>query len=223
MATIGGSNIATDGLVLALDAANPKSYISGSTTWNDLSGNDNHVAMQNSGSISWNVNGYFSMGATGWFSKTSGVNMPTGSSLYAFSAWIQLGLTWGNNAGIMSVGPFGATHQSNALRTAGTNALHNYWWSNDLTVATSLSPANQWFNVVAMDDGTNRSIWVNGVSMGTGTRNNHNVTTSDIQIAKTYSSEYLNGNIAYTSIYNRALTPVEIIQNYNAQKSRYNL
>jgi hypothetical protein len=223
MATIGGSNIATNGLVLALDAANPKSYVSGSTTWNDLSGNDNHVAMQNSGSITWNSNGYFSTGATGWFSKTSGVNMPTGSSLYAFSAWIQLGLTWGNNTGIMSVGPFGTTNQSNALRTIGTNALHNYWWSNDLTVTTSLSPANQWFNVVAMDDGTNRSIWVNGVSMGTGTRNNHNVTNSDIQIAKTYSTEYLNGNIAYASIYNRALTPVEIIQNYNAQKSRYNL
>lgn len=30
--------IVTDGLVLALDAANPKSYVSGSTSWRDLSG-----------------------------------------------------------------------------------------------------------------------------------------------------------------------------------------
>ena len=32
---------------------------------------------------------------------------------------------------------------------------------------------------------------------------------------------YLNGNIANTSIYNRALTPQEIQQNYNALKGRY--
>jgi hypothetical protein len=29
--------IVTDGLVLYLDAANPKSYVSGSTTWVDMS------------------------------------------------------------------------------------------------------------------------------------------------------------------------------------------
>ena len=33
----GGVNIVKDGLVLYLDAANPNSYISGSTTWYDLS------------------------------------------------------------------------------------------------------------------------------------------------------------------------------------------
>ena len=35
-----GANVVTDGLVLSLDAANPKSYVSGSTTWYDLSGNN---------------------------------------------------------------------------------------------------------------------------------------------------------------------------------------
>ena len=40
-----GPNITTDGLVLALDAANTKSYVSGSTTWNDLSGNNNHATL----------------------------------------------------------------------------------------------------------------------------------------------------------------------------------
>ena len=31
--------IVTDGLVLGLDAANPKSYPGSGTTWNDISGN----------------------------------------------------------------------------------------------------------------------------------------------------------------------------------------
>ena len=38
MSSLGGPNIVTNGLVLSLDAANTKSYTSGSTTWFDKSG-----------------------------------------------------------------------------------------------------------------------------------------------------------------------------------------
>ena len=38
----GSQQIVTDGLVLHLDAANPKSYIGSGTTWNDISGNRNN-------------------------------------------------------------------------------------------------------------------------------------------------------------------------------------
>ena len=37
MSTVQNTKIVTDGLVLCLDAANTKSYVSGSTTWNDIS------------------------------------------------------------------------------------------------------------------------------------------------------------------------------------------
>ena len=39
MPTHSGPNTTDDGLVLALDAADTNSYISGSTTWRDMSGN----------------------------------------------------------------------------------------------------------------------------------------------------------------------------------------
>ena len=39
--------IITDGLVLFLDAANPKSFVSGSTTWNDLTTNFNNGTLVN--------------------------------------------------------------------------------------------------------------------------------------------------------------------------------
>ena len=49
--------IVTSGLILALDAADQNSYVSGSTTWYDLSGNGNDFIMQ--GNITWNaVNGF---------------------------------------------------------------------------------------------------------------------------------------------------------------------
>jgi hypothetical protein len=43
-----GPNISKDGLVLYLDASNPKSYTSGSSVWYDISGNNNHFNLINS-------------------------------------------------------------------------------------------------------------------------------------------------------------------------------
>ena len=43
----GGGDIVRDGLVLLLDAANPKSYLSGSTTWTDLSRSGNNGSLIN--------------------------------------------------------------------------------------------------------------------------------------------------------------------------------
>ena len=216
--------VITEGLQLYLDAGDTSSYSGSGTTWYDISGNANNVEMQNSGGISWTDGGigYFSTGSSGYFTKNSAVNMPTGSSLYTFSAWIQLGSSWGGQ-GIMSVGPFGISNQANALRTASTNLILNYWWANDFLVNTSVSPANSWFNVVARDNGTDRSIWINGVSAGTGSSDNHNVTNSNVQIAKTTGAEYLNGNIAQALIYNVALTDTQILENFNATKSRFGL
>lgn len=42
-----GPHLVTDGLVLALDAANPLSYPGSGTTWRDLSGNGNNGTLVN--------------------------------------------------------------------------------------------------------------------------------------------------------------------------------
>lgn len=52
-----GSKIVTDGLVLALDAANPRSYPGSGTTWFDLSGNNHHFSLINNPTYSFE--GYF--------------------------------------------------------------------------------------------------------------------------------------------------------------------
>ena len=209
-------------LKLHLDADDPNSYSGAGTTWYDLSGNGNDVDMVNSGSITWNNTGavYFSTGSNGWFSNPSGTDLPVGNSPYTFIAWIQLGTTWNSN-GIMSIGPFGSGNQANAFRAGSTNQLLNYWWGNDLSVNTSVSPTNGWFNAVAKYDGTTRSIWVNGVLVGSDTPVGHNVTTSALQIAKTYNVEYLNGNIGEVLIYDVALSDSDILQYYTDTYPRY--
>jgi hypothetical protein len=42
-----GASIVRDGLVLYLDATNPKSYPGSGTTWKDLSGNGNNGTLVN--------------------------------------------------------------------------------------------------------------------------------------------------------------------------------
>jgi hypothetical protein len=216
------SYVALSNLKLHLDASDPNSYSGVGTTWYDLSGNGNDVDMVNSGSITWNNTGavYFSTGSNGWFNNPSGVDLPTGNSPYTFIIWIQLGVNWNSN-GFMSIGPFGSGNQANAFRAGSTNQLINYWWGNDLAVNTSVSPTNGWFNAVAKYDGTIRSIWVNGVLVGSDTPVGHNVTTSDLQIAKTYNAEYLNGNIGEALIYDVALSDSDILQYYTDTYPRY--
>jgi hypothetical protein len=214
-----------NGLQLYLDASNTTSYPGTGTTWFDLSGQGNDVAMQNSGSISYTAlgGGYFTTGSNGYFNRASTTGIPTGNSNYTLSAWIQYGSSWPASGGIIGIGSaWGTTNAVNALRTNNTNSFYNYWWLVDLLGNSSLSPATQWFNIVAKFDGTTRSIWVNGSQIASDTPGSgHNVTTSALGIAVTANTEYLNGNIGQALIYNRALTTAEIQQNYNAVRSRY--
>ena len=217
-----GSVISTS-LQLYLDASKTASYSGSGNVWYDLSGNGNDVTMQNSGSISWTGGSisYFSTGSNGWFSRSNASNVPIGNSPYTLSAWVQLGSTWNAN-GMVSIGTFGVGNQSNALRAGTTNQIINYWWSNDLSVTSSVSPTTSWFNVVAKFDGTTRSIWVNGTSVGSDTpAPGHNVTSSDVQVAKTAANEYLQGNIGQVLIYDRSLSTGEIVANFDGTKSNY--
>ena len=63
MGVFAGPNVVEDGLMLYLDAADPKSYPGSGTTWFDLSGNGRHATLRNSSaglpSHSTNNKGYF--------------------------------------------------------------------------------------------------------------------------------------------------------------------
>jgi hypothetical protein len=63
---------------------------------------------------------------------------------------------------------------------------------------------------------------LNGTLVLTATvrHSNHNVT---VQLAEANANQYLTGNIAQASIYNRALSASEVLQNYNATKTRFGL
>lgn len=219
------SGVVTNGLVLYLDAGNSASYSGSGTTWTDLSGNGNNLTAINS--PTWNSSGFFSTGATGYFSGAGSASIPTGNASYTMMVWLRLS-PWAAVRGIISIGGFGTTNQSNALRT-GDSALPgyfiHYWWGNDFSVTNNNAnlSAGSWFMVTAQFDGTTRRVWANLTNIGSDTPSGHNVTSSTVQIAKTFSTEYLQGDVAVAQIYNRALSAAEITQNFNALRGRYGI
>jgi len=214
------AGIVTDGLVLALDAANPKSYPGSGTTWFDLSGNGNNGTLVNGvgynsgnlGSLVFDgVNDYAPIGTSGF---------PFGSSAATLSGWAKTNTISGSWRWIVSYGT-GNTSQSRFL---GINASTYYFggYSNDITA--SGVPLNTWFNMVGVYDETNASMYINGALVSGPTAKTWNTIANNAQVGRqTNGSEYWNGNIAQVSIYNRAITAAEIQQNFNALRGRYGI
>jgi len=220
--------IVTNGLVLALDAADRNSYVSGSTTWNDVSGNSN------SGSL---VNGPTFDSANGGAIVTDGTNdyITLGSSFAGTSAgtisfWIKLTNTieagyagnqrpWGKNGDFESRWG-GGTAVENRKLIIDINGTGNLVSTQD-TWLNSL-----WYNIaITYNSGTNSSVlYVQSVQNATGTSGNPSALAGNFNIMATASATgFVNGRIANFLVYNRSLSSTEILQNYNATKSRFNL
>ena len=216
-----GSGIVTRDLQLYLDAGNSLSYPGTGTVWYDLSGNGNDVTMQEEGNITWDNSGYFTLTSNGYFNNTSTTNLPTGSSPYTLSVWVQLGSSWGAQGMISVSDAWGSGNSVNAFRTTGTNSLVNYWWGNDFAASFSPASSTVWFNFVATWDGNDRSIWANGVQIGTQTAAGLNVYNGVLNIGNTNNGEYLQGNIGQALIYDVALSSTQIMENFDNTKSNY--
>ena len=224
--------IVTDGLVLALDAADRNSYISGSTTWRDLSPNGNNGTLTNGPTFS-SANG----GSIVFDGTNDYVNIGVDKSCnrftadFAVSAWVNrtnAGVTFGN-----IIGDYYTNSTANALEwqilmnNTANLALYNVTGGFIINAVSSGFNAGTWINVVISRIGSTITMYANTNSIATAT----NTTTFgsatgnlNIGIDGNNSSEPFTGNIAGLLIYkNKGLTGSEVLQNYNAQKSRFGL
>ena len=222
----------TNGLVLALDAANTKSYVSGSTVWSDLSGNNNSGSLTNGPTFN------SANGSSIVFDGTNDyVNIGVDKSCNRFTADFAVSV-WVNrtNAGVAFgniIGDYYTNSTANALEwqimISNTAQLNLYNVTGGYIISTIASgfSAGTWINVVVSRIGSTITMYANTNSIATAT----NTTTFgsatgnlNIGIDGNNSSEPFTGNIANVLIYkNKGLSASEVAQNYNAQKSRFNL
>lgn len=229
MSTVGGGvNIVTNGLVLYLDAANTKSYISGSTTWNDISRGGNNGTLVNGPSFS---------GSNGGSIVFDGVNdyvsYPTitfTNQPYTLEMWGKLpGPIDGSNRRTIftrdsDIGEF--SNPSGFFTTfildSATTFL-NFGFSTAGTI--QLNIPFHW--VFTLDSSKQVMMYLNGNPISLA----NTQLTSYTNVVSSYNRFGLrgsnarpyNGNLNINRIYNRALTAAEVLQNYNATKTRFNL
>jgi hypothetical protein len=235
-----GPNTITNGLILSLDAANVKSYISGSTTWRDLSGNNN------SGSL---VNGPTFNSANGGSIVFDGTNDRVSISDFNYgrtgctvASWVKYNATttgykesivskWQTGAGNVNEFVLGSTQDPPG--TAPGNAYFFIFNSNDQAVGiidtSTIMVVGTWYHVLGTFDGLNTRIYLNGQYKGISANSTSptvkTVASQPIGLASFGDTfQYnTNCNISLAQIYNRALSASEVAQNYNAQKSRFGL
>ena len=227
--------VVTDGLVLCLDAANRNSYVSGSTTWTDLSRGGNSMALANGPGFSSGSGGSISFdGIDDRSSLASNIN--TGQN-FTVSAWIYptlLGVT--RRAVVMNSYKYTPPTIGWYLTTSGFSVSNTFYLSVGADQAYRVAPANTlslntWAHIagVVESGGSNITLYKNGVALTTYAASlltTVNITYTDPQLNVGYrdvggTTDPYTGNIAQTLIYNRALSAQEVLQNYNATKSRY--
>jgi hypothetical protein len=226
----GSPPIVTSGLVLNLDAGNTKSYPRSGTVWRDLSGNNN------SGSL---VNGPTYSSANGGTIVFDGTNdytvltrpaqiITSGSiSINLWAKWTTVGTTISTIQVLIDNNHSSSPVQGFYIQDRPDLNKKLTFSVTPLTVVTSSFQVGNgsWAHIAATHSPGISRLYINGTLDGFSNEPNMAIVQPNISIGywQFTPGRYLNGNVATVQIYNRALTPTEVQQNYNAQKSRFNL
>jgi hypothetical protein len=223
------SGVVQDGLVLNLDAGKFYSYPQSGITWTDLSGGGNIGTLTNGPTYS---------------SANGGSIVFDGSNDYVTSSSTTLNLTAGVSVGVFFKSTDITSRQqglfSYNIGTLG-NPYINFWcpgngllrWETftstspnvggDLFSPTSLAN-NTWYHCIGTYNNSGVSnLYLNGLLVATSTysASSYSSYSAPIIIGQYSIFGNLSGNIAQVSIYNRALSAAEVLQNFYALKSRF--
>jgi len=209
-----------NGCVLWLDAGIASSYTGTGASFFDCSGNGNNATIVGSPVYTGNHGGYFT------FNGSNNVNinkiasqLGIFDSSYTMSAYFRVPSTSGNRF------IFGT--QAEVTRQGLHHGIRNgnfYFGHYAADFGGSAVLANTWYFVTWMWSSTapNARIYVNGVLTSQATTLGSFIGTTNLFLGLSHTGGLV-GDIANAFIYNRALTQAEILQNFNATRSRFNL
>ena len=212
-----GPNIVTDGLVLIQDAASERSYPGSGTTWYDLSGNSINGTLSVA-AMATAVPGEIRLNnSTDYISY--GHNTLLEPASITVAAWVNLDNN--NDRHILITKWLGYSFEisSSAQPYFRLNGPGDQYSSEYLTYG-------EWYYITGTFDNSNyaHDIYINGVNKGSSTKSSPIAYNQGaLNIPYVGNPAYAVGEIAAVSIYNRVLTAAEVLQNFNAQKSRFGL
>ncbi len=230
MSTRYSPKIVTDGLVLSLDAANRLSYPGTSTIWYDMSGNANTGTLTNGPTFSNRNGGSIIFDGVDDFvncGNADTINFGTGD--FTIEMWALRSTNATTNLRLLSKGGdsdlastagfafFGSDGGANfAVNPSGTRTI----------ISAATYSVGEWFNVVGVVQRSStirtykNATLVQSAAAPIGSVSNASL---NLNIARNTAGANLNwsGQISIVRMYNRALTATEVLQNYNANKTRF--
>lgn len=214
-------NIVTNGLVLNIDPSKPSSYAGSGNTIYDLSG------AGNTGSL---INGPTFSGLNGGsivFDGNDNIEIASISSISGdFTVGVWFYTTATPNVYYKRLVDFDFRNGFWLGRNANTYTWGGGIKEGSLPYGIYLPFTNgEWHYLVSIRSGSTHILYGDGIANTTS----NTVTSGDLSsagkilIAREYndSTSFLDGRIAQVQIYNRALSAVEVQQNYNATKGRF--
>ncbi len=218
--------IITNGLVLCLDAANPKSYPGSGTTWSDLSGNGNNGTLVNGVGYTPVDGGSMVFDGINDFVNIDQPQVSFSPNRWTICTWLKPNNQYSrfltpNSAGIDHFLEYDNANQRvnvHVTQSADTNER------NRVGVANTI-PIGVWSYSCVSIDVLNIKIYANSLLT-----NQYTETISIANWSSTWrlgqrgnSTQWYSGNISDFMVYNRALSLEEIQQNFNSLRGRYGI
>jgi hypothetical protein len=246
MAISRGPRIVTNGLVLALDAADKNSYPGSGTTWTDLSGNNNGTLTNNPTFSNLN-NGVIVFDGTNDYVVTSNIDL-SNTNVISVDMWVKIInykevaananilLELSANFNSVTTGfvvvfgddsnpVYNGTYPIVLALQGNVGYNINYW---NKTLVNDLN-WHHWCCIFDKSQTTQETfIYIDGISRtGTNTsfanNNTNNFGNLPLYFAGRAATFNSNVQLSNIKIYNRALSATEVLQNYNATKTRFGL
>ena len=224
-------NIVTDGLALYLDAGIANSYPGSGTTWTDLSANGYDQLLVNGPAFNTGNGGYISYDGTDDYSSrgmagTFISNPELNGNIFSFGCWCYVTSGWyiiSSGGQTSSAGvAFSYQNASPFVDFKGTSR------ECFINISSGDFPTGTWINWMFVSDNSTFKVYKNGVYLQQGSVINGG--NSDVQTLLTLgvpnnaTNAYLmNGRLASVMFYSKALSASEVLQNFNANRRRFNI
>jgi hypothetical protein len=224
----------TTNLRLYYDPSNPSSYPGSGTTINDLSGNGLNGSMSG---ITFTTPYFSYNGTSSQIRVADNVLLEPGSGDWTMEVWVNQAVS-GNDIVLAKVDNGGdVTDMCYSIRTTNTTyyaQLGSGSGSGPTLFVNStnyVGTLNTWYQIVYVFTNVAANTlqtFVNGVSVGTVSHNLPSIlnSTNPLYIGSYNGGEYtqwFDGKIGITRLYNASLTSSQVLQNFNADKSKYGL
>jgi hypothetical protein len=223
-------NIVTSNLILWYDPNFATSYPGTGTAITNLASTSLAGTMSN---ITF-TSPYFSYnGSSSQISIADNALLEPGSGDWTMEAWVYLSSSSGSKVVMGKFDPGGGAQDvSYSIRIIG-DAIYAQIGNGSSVVDTPAYtiPLNTWTHVtyVWKNVATNSlEAYINGVSVGSVSHSFSSIlnTSANLYIGSYNGGEYsqwMNGRIGVTRLYNAALSSAQVLQNYNANKAAYGL